>query len=55
MDDNWWKQYYYCTGFHSKGVTPRNVIGNCRLGCYDDLVEVVDVILSQKRKNEKDE
>ena len=51
-DDNCWKQFY-CTGLHSKGVTPRNVIGACSVGCYDDLVEVVDVILSQKRKNEK--
>ena len=48
-DKDWWKQYY-CTDFHSKGVTPRNVIGNCSVDCYDYLVEVVDVILSQKRK-----
>lgn len=46
-DDQGWKQYY-CSEFHSNGFTPMNLIGTCRAGCYGDLVEVVDTILSQK-------
>ena len=47
-DDQGWKQYY-CKGFHSNGFTPMNLIGTCRAGHYGDLVEVVDVILSNKK------
>ena len=46
-DDRGWKQYY-CSGFHSNGFTPSNLIGTCRPGCYGDLVEIVDIILSKK-------